>query len=119
LRALSLHLWLCSSASYSLQNKGRLFTSAKDQIQPIAVDLLNICANACVRSMTLGYYMAQHTALRICKLYKDPQTLWVRQGNLSVTCLTWMTQYVMHGWLQLACCHLECSLSYSQLALGG
>jgi hypothetical protein len=77
-------LRLCSSASYSLQNKGLLFSSAKDQIQPIAVDLLNICANACVRSMPLGFQMAQHTALRICKLYKDPQTLWVSAGNVSV-----------------------------------
>lgn len=66
------------------------------------MDLLNICANACVRSMTLGFYMAQHTALRICKLYKDPQTLWVSNGNASVISLIQWNDMVCHARLAAA-----------------
>jgi len=63
--------------SYSLHNKGNLFEAAKDQIQPVAVDLLNLAANAVVISRPLAIHITQQTALRVCKLYKDPHGLYV------------------------------------------
>lgn len=66
-----------SRCSYSLHNRGVLFEAAKDQAQMIAVRLLSIAGNACARNRALAQYMATHSALNICKLFKDPQTLWV------------------------------------------
>lgn len=65
--------------SYTLHDRGYLFESSKDQIQQVAVGLLNLAANAVVISMQLAAVIINGTALRICKLYRDPHTQWVRQ----------------------------------------
>lgn len=82
---------LSPRCSYTLHNKGRIFENVKEQIEPIAVDLMAIAANACVMCMPLGRYMAKHTALRVCKLYKDLQTVWVSHtapaGSLEGGCV--------------------------------
>lgn len=79
--------------SYSLHNKGLIFEAAKDQGQTIAVHLLGIAANACVRVASLGFIMAHRTALNICKLFKDPRTLWVSNVHTPkhvCNCAAWL-----------------------------
>jgi hypothetical protein len=81
------------ACSYNLHSRGYLWQDVKDQVQPIAIDLLNLAGNAAIpdmedcpgmiRSPTLGAYMAQHTALPVCKMYQDPETLWVSRGRLK------------------------------------
>jgi hypothetical protein len=69
--------------SYGLHNRGDLWEDAKDQIQAIAIDLLGLAGNAMTWITPLGSYLAQHTAMNICKLYQDPRTTWVRRRRLA------------------------------------
>lgn len=68
----------CVACSYSLHNKNWAFFNAKDQTQSIANNLLNLAASALNVSDTLLTQLRQHTALNICKLYRDPFSRLVR-----------------------------------------
>lgn len=74
---LSLPPCMLVCCSYDLHSRGMLFQTTKDQIQPIAIDLLALAANAVLLSPSLGLYMAEHTALAICDMYQSPHHLWV------------------------------------------
>jgi hypothetical protein len=65
--------------SYNLHDRGHLWQDVKDQSQPIAIDLLSLAGNAICKCPGLPRvpYLAQHTALKICKLYQDPEAQWV------------------------------------------
>lgn len=65
------------SCSYSLHNKGFEFFHAKDQTQTVVVSLLNLTASGIMCSETLLEQCTKHTAMAICKLYKDPFQIWV------------------------------------------
>lgn len=67
--------------SYSLHNKGWEFIYAKDQTQPVVVNLLNLTASAINISTVLLDACRKHTGLSVCRLYKDPFMLWVRCGS--------------------------------------